>query len=405
MKCIQADGFGSEEVLHEAHVDMPSLPEKAGHGKLLVRVLAVSLSPSDYRTLSGDGRVVKNPSFPFIPGGDLVGQVVDLDPLVESGPQSADAPRRHGQPWDGKRKAFYFRKGGRVAATWDLYGKGGLAEYCLVDAKLAVPLDDSLGLDDVTCAAMTNSPAHAAAAVRRANVKKGERVLILGGSGGVGTIAVQLVRNAGASFLAATSTDTALLERLGVDMAIDYTTTRWDEIAAFVDEPFDVIIDCAEGYSAFRRAAKSKVLKKGSHGGRFIALVLTTWHLDIKSVWQLFKFFVPVIGRVMASLVTRWWKPKYVMHVTSANNLTLARTVEELTRGDYEMVIDRNSPHPFTEAGVRDAYRLHTARRGKGKIVIRVAGGEESTRSSSSSSTTETARGSTGSTSRTSAWT
>eukprot|EP00972_Heterocapsa_arctica_P057045 8417587-Heterocapsa_arctica.AAC.1 len=54
-------------------------------------------------------------------------------------------------------------------------------------------------------------------------VQAGERVLVLGGAGGIGTILVQLLKLRGASFVAATSRDTQLLESLGVDRAVDYT--------------------------------------------------------------------------------------------------------------------------------------------------------------------------------------
>ena len=82
----------------------------------------------------------------------------------------------------------------------------------------------------------------------------------------MGTAAVQLARTAefGASFVAATSTDTALLASLGVDRPIDYAREEWWSLPEFMAGgdgegegglPFDVIIDCAEGVTAWQRVS------------------------------------------------------------------------------------------------------------------------------------------------------
>lgn len=72
-------------------------------------------------------------------------------------------------------------------------------------------------------------------------VSDGERVLVLGGAGGVGSAAVQLAKAAGASFVAATSTQAALLRSLGADDVIDYTAANWWESRDFIEQPFDVV--------------------------------------------------------------------------------------------------------------------------------------------------------------------
>ena len=151
--------------------------------------------------LSGDVAIVKSPGFPYVPGLSVCGQVVEPVPPFAAG------------DW------VVATQGGVYGA----FGVGGLAEYALVDAAMAVRKPESIGC--VEAAALANSAGHALQALRAAGVRPGDRVLILGGSGGVGTAAVQLAKTAefGASFVAATSSDTALLARLGVDRPIDYT--------------------------------------------------------------------------------------------------------------------------------------------------------------------------------------
>ena len=80
----------------------------------------------------------------------------------------------------------------------------------------------------------------------------------------------------GASFVAATSSDTALLASLGVDQPIDYTREEWWS-SATATQPFDVIIDCAEGATAWTRVRDGDgVLKRG---GRFVAVVINEYFL------------------------------------------------------------------------------------------------------------------------------
>jgi NADPH:quinone reductase len=81
------------------------------------------------------------------------------------------------------------------------------------------------GIPDLVAAACPTSAVTADEFVHRvACVRRGERVLVLGGAGGVGSAVVQYAKLAGASFVATTTTQTALLTRLGADAAIDYRT-------------------------------------------------------------------------------------------------------------------------------------------------------------------------------------
>ena len=128
-------------------------------------------------------------------------------------------------------------------------------------------------------AALANSAQWAQCAVALAGIMPGDRVLVLGGTGGVGTVCVQLAKQAGA-FVAATSSDVALLTELGVDRPIDYRAEEWSAAADLRAAPLDAVIDLAEGYASYLRAARAGVLKPRTRGGRWVAAVWNDWHIS-----------------------------------------------------------------------------------------------------------------------------
>jgi len=180
---IQVVGRGGARVLpRQVATDVPAptlggatkaaAPRKTK--KLLIGVRACSLSPSDYRMLSGDCALVKTTRVPFVPGGDIAGVVLESE-------------------------SDEFATGDAVIATWGpFFGEGGLAERAAVDATLAAPFFPSDRLGFVEAAALANSAPRALVAVEQF-VRAGDRVLVLGGSGGMGTMLVQLAKRAGAS--------------------------------------------------------------------------------------------------------------------------------------------------------------------------------------------------------------
>merc|ERR1719471_1066200 len=106
---------------------------------------------------------------------------------------------------------------------------GGLSEYAVIATNRAAKKPPSI--DALTAA----SSLTAAAAVRACQfIEPGDRVLILGGSGGVGSAAIQLAKAKGASFVATTSTRTELVQRCGADAVVDHTRENWWEHKEFL---------------------------------------------------------------------------------------------------------------------------------------------------------------------------
>ncbi|CAN8068312.1 unnamed protein product [Agarophyton chilense] len=348
MKAAQASSFGTPvEVLSVSdNVRPPSDPPK---NHVLIRVHAVSLSPSDYRMLTGAGNLIKNPpknQWPYIPGGDLAGIIEKVGEGV-----------------------IDFKAGDQVVSTWDVFGVGALAELAVVHVKFVYRKPKNISF--IEAAAVIDSSSNALLTLQDAQVRKEDRVLVLGGSGGVGTSLLQLLRRAKVSHIVTTSTAEKLCKSLGADHVINYREVDWWKAPEVTETPFDVVIDCAEGFSAWERVREHHLIKSGPEGGRFLAVVVNEWHIEIRHCWQLVSWFLPVVCRMISSRCNRS-SPTYTMMFPAPRGDSNRNLLEIVEDGGLKVVIDPESPHKFTTQGIRDAFDKMIARKGHGKIVISI---------------------------------
>lgn len=347
MRAAQISRFGPIDDVLTVVDGVARPPAPCPKDKLLLSVRAVSLSPSDYRMSTGDADVVKKPkAWPYVPGGDVAGVVESVAPGEDR-----------------------FAVGDHVIATWDGFGMGALAEYALVDASLAIRKPPAATW--LEAAAMADGPSNGMLAVEDAQVKEGDRVLVLGGSGAVGTMAIQFARNKGAAYVAATSTDEELVTRCGAHMVVNYRERNWWEVPEWKKDPFDVVIDCAEGVTAWEKVREHGLLKNGREGGRFQAVVVNEWNIEMHSPIHMITWFAPVLGRtLMSRLIPN--RPKYVMMFPAPRGDSLERCIKEIEEGRVEVIVDKRCPFPFTTEGVREAFNVMIQRGGHGKIVIQI---------------------------------
>jgi NADPH:quinone reductase-like Zn-dependent oxidoreductase len=227
MKAIRAHARGGPERL--AYEDVPRPDPRAGEA--LVRVRAVGITSGE---LSWDATWVDalgHDRTPIIPGHEVAGIVE----AVGHGVVSMDV-------------------GDRVFGRIDPYRDGAAAEYVAVPARHLARLDVALdaALDDIGAAAVALSGLTAwQALVEQADLSAGQRVLIHGGAGGVGSAAVQIARALGAQVTAtASGVDRDYVRGLGADVVIDHRAGPWDDHAA----GFDVVLDTLGGGSLVRSA-------------------------------------------------------------------------------------------------------------------------------------------------------
>jgi alcohol dehydrogenase len=220
-------------------------------------------------------------------------------------------------------------------------------------------------------AALANSAPRAMLAVESLSVKSADRVLVLGGSGGMGTCIVQLLKHKGVAFIAATSTDEKLLLSLGADQVINYQEQSWWEVPAFRAAPFDAIIDCAEGSIAWQRARCGGIVKSARQGGRFLAVVINQWDIKVTSWLEMIAWMGPFLWRLTWPRFV-WGAPRYLVTMAEPTKDDLARLLTLAEDGHLKAVLDPACPLPFTEEGVRRAFSLHESRHAHGKVVVEV---------------------------------
>jgi NADPH:quinone reductase-like Zn-dependent oxidoreductase len=231
MKAVLIHTFGGPEVLDYADVPKP----EAGAGQAMVHVRAASVNPVDWKIRAGQSYRDKTlqDMLPLIPGVDMAG-------IVEAvGDGVTDL-----KPGD----AVYGYLGVRRDGTY--------AQYVTADVSALAPKPQTA--DFVTAAALPLvSIVSWQTLFDTAGLQPGQTVLVHGASGGVGHIAVQLVKWKGAKVIGTASAKNAdFLRDLGVDEVIDYHKTRFEDAAHNVD----VVLDLIGGDTQQR---SYDVLKKG----------------------------------------------------------------------------------------------------------------------------------------------
>jgi NADPH:quinone reductase-like Zn-dependent oxidoreductase len=318
MKAVRIHKYGGPEVLQYEDAPRPQ-PES---GEVLIRVYAAGVNPIDWKVREGYMKDLWPHKFPLIPGWDLSGVVEEIGP----GPAAAGR----------------FKKGDEVYSVPDVSRDGAYAEYIVVrESELALK---PKSLHHVHAAAVPLAALTAWQALFDAGqLVSGQRILIHGGSGGVGHVAVQLAKWKGAHVLATASTkNQELLRELGVDEPIDYTKQKFEDVARDVD----LVLDLIGGETQERSWS---VLKKG---GVLLSLVQPPSVEKAKALG------------VRAAFVAG--------HPSGAQLAEIAKIIDS---GQLAPVIDRILP--LSE--VRRAHELSKSGHTRGKIVLRISNGNGTT--------------------------
>ncbi len=213
MKAIRIHSYGGPEVLAYEEAPRPT----PGAGEVMVEVCAAGVNPVDWKIREGLLKDRLQYTFPFIPGWDLSGIVEEIGPEVTR-----------------------FKPGDAVFSSQGLSRDGAYSEFAVVDASLIAQKPRSI--DHVTAAGIPLAAMTAWQALfEGAQLKRGQRVLIHAGSGGVGSFAVQFAKWKGAHVLATCSTANAdFVKGLGADEVIDYRQTDFTHMR-HVDAVLDTL--------------------------------------------------------------------------------------------------------------------------------------------------------------------
>jgi NADPH:quinone reductase-like Zn-dependent oxidoreductase len=229
MKAVRIHEYGAPDVL--VYEDAPR-PEP-GTGEVLVRVHAAALNPVDWKIRAGYVKNWLSYTLPMIPGWDFSGVIDSVGP-----------------------DAGQWKPGDHVYGRPDISRNGAYAEYLVVHASEIAAKPRSI--DHVHSAALPLAGLTAWQALfDTAALTEGQSVLVHAAAGGVGSLAVQLAKWAGAHVAGtASGRNQFLLRDLGVDQPIDYQNTRFEDVVHDVD----VVLDSMAGET---RNRSWKVLKKG----------------------------------------------------------------------------------------------------------------------------------------------
>jgi NADPH:quinone reductase-like Zn-dependent oxidoreductase len=307
MKAVVAHEYGAPEVLKLEEARRPEPRDD----EALVRVIASGVNPADPLTLSGKYAEEWGTHLPLIPGYEIAG-------IIEK-----------------TGAEFTTLKPGDAVYGYPTFG-GGWAEYVTVKEWEVAPKPKSLSFAEAAAVPMGALTAWQAL-VNEAKLREGQTILIHGGSGGVGSFAIQIAKLRGARVIATASTaNQDLLRQLGADVAIDYTKQKFEEIAKDVDCVLDPI-----GKDTLARSYA--VVKKG---GIVLALVAQPDPEELK------KREIRAVGV--------WVKP---------NAKDLSEIARLIDAGKIKPIVTQVRPMSEAIAAEQQAETHHT----RGKIVLRIA--------------------------------
>ena len=229
MNAMAYRDYGDPSVLQWTRVETP----RPAAGQVLIRVSHTSVNPIDYRLRKGEFRYLLLGKFPRIPGFDVAGEIISAPPGSE------------------------FRCGDRVMAFMDGGYGGASAQYAACSENVVAKIPDSMPMDQAAAIPLAGTTA-LQSLKQIGKIKAGDRVLINGASGGVGTFAVQIALACDAVVTGvASGTNEQYVRELGVEHFLDYHKSDFESLG----QQWDIVFD-ASGQSSFSEA-KSAVAKDG----------------------------------------------------------------------------------------------------------------------------------------------
>jgi NADPH:quinone reductase-like Zn-dependent oxidoreductase len=317
--------------LRVVEMDVPS----AGPGQVLVRVMASGVNPLDTKIRRGQAAHAQT-VLPAVLGIDMAG-------VVESVGDGVDE----------------FRTGDEVFGMTGGVGgiQGTLAEFAAVDCRLLAPKPRILSMEQAAALPLAFITAWEAL-VGHARIGEGERVLVHGGAGAVGHVAIQLARHLGAKVFATGGPASQDIITEAGAVAIDYTTATVAEYVTehSADDGFDVVFDTVGGttlddsFTAVRR-----------HTGHVVSALGWGTH-DLAPL----SFRAATYSGVFTLL------PLLTGRHRDRHGRAL-RLAEELA--DAGQLVPRLDPGTYTFADLSDAYARVESRANTGKVVVRIDSG------------------------------
>lgn len=332
MKAWIVDRYKKNGALRFGDMPEPDLRDS----DVLVEVHAAGVNPLDSKIRDGEFKLILPYRLPLILGNEVAGVVVRIGSKV----------RR-------------FKPGDEVYARPDKDRIGTFAQFIAMNEADVAMKPKTLSMEDAASIPLVGLTAWQLL-VERADLKKGQKVLIHAGSGGVGTFAIQLAKHLGATVATTTSTaNVDLVKRLGADIVVDYKKEDFEKVLS----GYDVVLNSL-GQDTLEKSLS--VLKAG---GKLISISGppdAEFARDIGASWifqQLMRLLSMGIRKKAKAHGVR-----YSFLFMRANGEQLDRITSLIESGSIRPVVDR--VFPFEAASEALAY-IETGR-SKGKVVVKV---------------------------------
>ncbi|SLM62718.1 MULTISPECIES: NADP-dependent oxidoreductase [Dickeya] len=332
MKAFTFKRYGKNPDWGFDDVDYPSL----GANDLLVKVYAVGLNPIDTMIPSGKFKPILHFKLPATLGSDLSGVVIAVGSAVTR-----------------------FKPGDEIFASIFDLGTGALAECAVVPESAAAMKPTNLDFVQAAALPMVSLTSWQAL-VERARLRPGQKVFIPAGSGGIGTVAIQLAKHLGATVGTTTSTgNIEWVQRLGADEVIDYKKEEFENVLT----DYDVVLGTIRG----------NAIEKSTHilktGGQIVSLIgpLDSAFARTRRLNVLLTFIFGLMSRRMMRLAKRR-ALTYSFLFVRPDGEQLTHIGNLLETEQIKPVIDKVFPFSAT----KDALDYLAQGHAKGKIVIKM---------------------------------
>ncbi|KAF7819594.1 2-methylene-furan-3-one reductase-like [Senna tora] len=297
-------GKSSDVLKFDSKMPLPSL----NHDQVLVKVVAASLNPVDYKRMAGMFKDADSP-LPTAPGYDVAGVVVKVGNEVKK-----------------------FKVGDEVYGDINEHGLeypkviGSLAEYTSAEEKVLAHKPSNLSFIEAASLPLAIETAYEG--LEHAQFSAGKSILVLGGAGGVGSHVIQLAKHVyGASRIAATSSTAKLelLRSLGADFPIDYTKHKYEDL----QEKFDVVYDAV--------GEAERAIKAVKEGGKVVSIVPPGC-------------------------------PPAIVFILTSDGAILDKLRPFIESGKVKPILDPKTPFPFSQT--KEAFAFLETNRAIGKVVV-----------------------------------
>jgi 2-desacetyl-2-hydroxyethyl bacteriochlorophyllide A dehydrogenase len=331
MKAAYISRYGNIDDVQVGEQPKPFLSEDA----VLVKVHAASINPVDLRVLEGEFKAILPVKFPFILGSDFAGTVVEVGSNVTQ-----------------------FKAGDEVYAKIDL--NGAFAEYTVVQQSSLALKPQNISMELAASLPLVALTAWQAL-VEIAKVQSGQKVLIHAGSGGVGSIAIQLAKSLGAIVATTTSgKNTRWVRELGADIIIDYKTADFEQEL----KDYDVVLDTQGGKTL------EKSLNVVKRGGRIISISGPPDQAFAEAVNpnRFLKCVIPLLSWPIRHKAKKRGIT-YSFLFMQPNGQQLSKISELVEAGKIKPIVDQT----YDFAQIKEAFQYVNAGRSKGKVVLKIA--------------------------------